>query len=217
MSTVIKAHHRSRASGAIAFNLDDVSRQAQEYLDTVQSQAEAIIAEARAKADAIVKAAEEQGREAALRSARELVEQRLAEQLETLLPALRQAVTEVGHARQTCLGHWERQGLHVAAAIAGRIVRRELSRQPEITLDLIREALELSAGSPQVRVLLNPADHAALADQARRLAAEFAPLGPAEVVADPAVSAGGCRVETRFGVIDQGIESQLRRIEEELA
>jgi flagellar assembly protein FliH len=217
MSTVIKAPHAARVSGAIAFNLDDVSRQAQQYLDTVQSQAEAIVAEARAKAGTIVRAAEEQGREAARHAASQLVEQRMAEQLETLLPALRQAIAEVGHARQTCLGHWERQGLHVAAAIAGRIIRRELSRRPEVTLELIREALELSAGSPQVRVLLNPADYAALADQARRLAAEFTPLGPAEVVAEASVAPGGCRVETRFGVIDQGIESQLRRIEEELA
>ena len=31
------------------------------------------------------------------------------------------------------------------------------------------------------------------------------------------ISAGGCRVETKFGEIDQQIESQLRRIEEDLA
>jgi flagellar biosynthesis/type III secretory pathway protein FliH len=36
------------------------------------------------------------------------------------------------------------------------------------------------------------------------------------VVADPQVSLGGCRVETRFGVIDQQFEAQLARIEQEL-
>ena len=41
-------------------------------------------------------------------------------------------------------------------------------------------------------------------------------LGGAEVTADAAIGRGGCRVETRFGTIDQQFESQLKRIEEEL-
>ena len=41
-------------------------------------------------------------------------------------------------------------------------------------------------------------------------------LGDAEVVADATIERGGCRVETRFGTIDQQFESQLKRIEEEL-
>jgi len=45
----------------------------------------------------------------------------------------------------------------------------------------------------------------------------MAPIGDADVASDPSLSAGGCRVETRFGTIDQQIESQLQRIEEELA
>ena len=47
----------------------------------------------------------------------------------------------------------------MAAAIARRVIRRELTRQPEIPLALVREALELAAGSAQVRIHLNPADH----------------------------------------------------------
>ena len=41
-------------------------------------------------------------------------------------------------------------------------------------------------------------------------------LGDAEVIADAAIGQGGCRVETRFGTIDQQFESQLKRIAEEL-
>ena len=35
-------------------------------------------------------------------------------------------------------------------------------------------------------------------------------------MADPEIARGGCRVETRFGTIDQQFEAQLARIEEEL-
>jgi flagellar biosynthesis/type III secretory pathway protein FliH len=41
-------------------------------------------------------------------------------------------------------------------------------------------------------------------------------LSDAEVTVDPGISRGGCRVETRFGTIDQQFESQLKRMEEEL-
>jgi flagellar assembly protein FliH len=41
-------------------------------------------------------------------------------------------------------------------------------------------------------------------------------LAPSQIEADETISAGGCRVETRFGEVDQQIESQLRRIEEDL-
>ncbi|MFQ5550985.1 MAG: FliH/SctL family protein [Gemmatimonadales bacterium] len=40
--------------------------------------------------------------------------------------------------------------------------------------------------------------------------------GAIDIVADSAVSPGGCFVETEFGNIDQQFETQLARIEEEL-
>ncbi|MGD0900871.1 MAG: FliH/SctL family protein, partial [Thermoguttaceae bacterium] len=114
------------------------------------------------------------------------------------------------------LAHWEAAGVHVAAAIARRLIRCELTRQPEIPLTLVREALELAAGSPQVRIQLNPADHQALGNQVQTLVAEMAGLGEVQIAPEESVTPGGCRVETRFGVIDQQFESQLARVEEEL-
>ena len=132
------------------------------------------------------------------------------------ITALQQAVDELQHDKQAWLTHWESSAVHLASAIAARIVRGELSRQPEITLTLVREALELAAGSPNVRLQLNPEDYQALGGQVRALLDAMSALGGAEVTPDAAISQGGCRVETRFGTIDQQIESQLKRIEEEL-
>jgi flagellar assembly protein FliH len=101
--------------------------------------------------------------------------------------------------------------------MAGRIVRSELQRRPEITLTLVREALELAAGSPGIRLHLNPEDHKTLGTQVSSLISAMSGIGSAEIVSDATISRGGCRVETRFGTIDQQFESQLKRIEEELA
>ena len=53
-------------------------------------------------------------------------------------------------------------------------------------------------------------------EQFKALVRAMAGLGACELAADPAVTRGGCRVETAFGEIDQAIETQMRRIEEEL-
>ena len=107
--------------------------------------------------------------------------------------------------------------MHLATAIAARVIRREVRQQPDITLALVREALDLAAGSPNVRLHLNPEDYKSLGAQVRTLIDAMSALGDAEVTPDAAIGQGGCRVETRFGTIDQQIESQLTRIEEELA
>jgi flagellar assembly protein FliH len=141
----------------------------------------------------------------------------VAAQVAPALTAIEQAGRELREAREQWLSHWQTEVVRLATAIAGRVVRAEIRRQPEITLSLVREALGLAAGSPNVRLHLNPEDYRALGVQVRSLIDAMSSLGDAEVVADAAVSPGGCRVETRFGTIDQQFESQLRRIEEELA
>ena len=212
MPTIIRTADPSHASRGVAFNLDDLAVQAGEYLAKVRAEAAAIVAQAHSAAGAVRRQAEVEGREAALHNIEALV----ARQMATVLPALRQAIAEIRSARHSWLARWEAGAVRLCAAIAERVIRRELSRHPEITLDLVRESLELAAGSSHIRIHLNPEDHKALGAQVRSLIDEMAALGSAEVTADAQITPGGCRLETRFGSIDQQFESQLRRIEEEL-
>lgn len=94
---------------------------------------------------------------------------------------------------------------------------KQLIAEPEIALNLLREALELSLGGGALTIRLNPDDHTALGKKATKMIAEFGKLAPTEIIADPQISAGGCRIETQFGTIDQTVEAQLTRIAEELA
>jgi flagellar assembly protein FliH len=106
--------------------------------------------------------------------------------------------------------------VRLAVAIARRIVRRELHSHPEIAVEWIREALALAVGSGRIQLYLHPQDHAALGDEVRELVAGLGQLGETEIVADSQISPGGCRVVTQFGEVDQRLETQLARIEEEL-
>lgn len=212
MPAIIRATDFNRGTGAVAFNFDDMAAQANQYLEKVRVEARQIIVQAQQEAVAVRKKAEQEGRQAALQA----VEQMVRQQLRKVLPALREVIADIHHAKQTWLAHWEASGVHVAAAIAQRLIRRELAEHPEIPLTLLREALQLAAGSSHLRIHLNPADHEAIREQADVFTAALTPLATAEFLSDPDITPGGCRVETRFGVIDQQFESQLKRIEEEL-
>ena len=216
MSTIIKATDRNSAVQRVAFNFDDMSAKAEQYVQKVRREAAQIVAEAQKQAESIRRKAEAEGRKAGQQAVDETIRAELGQQMETLMPALGKVVQEIQHAKQDWLTQWEKSAVHVAAAIAQRLIRREVQQKPEITVTLVREALELAAGSSQVRVAIHPADHQTLLPQISAVASELGGLGEVEIVADPEVSRGGCRVETRFGVIDQQFETQLKRIEEEL-
>ena len=219
MAGIIKSGTVLNDSGglhSVAFNFEDMSQKASRYLDTVRSQAEQILADAKKRAEEITSLAKSAGQQAALAEAEQTVKVKLDKNLETLLPAIREAIGAIGYEKERWLKHWERETVHLAAAMAARVIRRELSQDPEISVDLVREALQLAMGSGRLRLLLNPSDFAALGDRAGRLADEFAGLAPTDIVADESILPGGCRVVTEFGTLDQNIDTQLQRIEEEL-
>lgn len=216
MSTVIKASGPIHASEGSSFNFDDMGYRANQYLEGIRRQAAEILAQAHQQAITIREEAKEQGRAAALEAAENILDEKVGRQLTSLLPAVREAVDRIQQARAEWLTYWEQTAVHVAAAIAGRIVRRELQKAPEITLALVKEALDLASGGTAIQLHMHPDDVAAMGQQVERLAAEVSRLAKAEIVADPRITKGGCRVDTRFGVIDQQFEAQLARIEEEL-
>ncbi len=224
MSGIIKATDSNNVVQCVAFNLDDMAvraeRHVQQCLEQLRVEGNKIVAKAKQEAQAIRKQAEMEGRTAGEAAGQAIIEQiverQLREQLATLLPALREVIEDIRHAKQAWLTQWEKNVVHLAIAIARHVIRRELAVQPEIPLTLVRESLELAAGSSQVRVHLNPADHRALGSQVELFIKEMATLTSAELVPDPQITPGGCRVETQFGSIDQQLEAQLARIEEEL-
>jgi flagellar assembly protein FliH len=216
MSTVIKHGASGHAVQRVAFNLEDMSRQANNYLDKVRVQAAQIVVEAQKQADAVRRKAEEDGKQAAFRAAEKVLDQKVGAKLESLLPALEQVVGQLADAKQAWLKHWERATVKLACAIAEKITRRQVQECPDIAVELVREGLEMAAGWPQVQVQLNPIDVESLGGQIKRLVGELQSVAAAQIKGDPAIELGSCRVETQHGAIDQQFSVQLARIEAEL-
>jgi flagellar assembly protein FliH len=223
MTTIIKKHGAAGEDDAVrcaAFNLDDIAEHAQEYLAEVRRRAEAIVQQARDEADRLRRQAVEQGRSEALKTAQQQATAKAREELEqrlkSLEPALTAAAAQIEQSRAAWRRHWEERAVQLAVAIAERVVRRETERTPEIALTLVQESLDLAAGAGRIVLRLSPRDYDTLKDQVQAIVAKMGRRLPTEIVADETVAPGGCLVVTELGEIDQRLQSQLARIEEEL-
>ncbi|MCC7084610.1 MAG: hypothetical protein IT427_06350 [Pirellulales bacterium] len=212
MATIFKTTAVPTVEPAI-YRFDDVVTDLGQIIADAKAEAAAIMAEARDQADEVRCRAEVAGRAAAAEAA----QQAMHTQLQSLLPAMAAATQQIAEARQAWLQSWQKNAVALSVKIAERIIRREIEQSPTITLAYVREALEMCASLPQVRVLLHPLDAQSLGDSVDEVVREIAPMARAEIVGDVTVSRGGCRIETRHGEIDLQIETQLRRIEAELA
>lgn len=198
------------------FRLDNLADSSEPGASNSRGEAARMLSAAQAEAEEIRRRAREHGEAEVLAAFDQRVAAEVARQVESLLPGVRAAAEGIAQAQLICQTEWEGRVVRLAAAMAARIIRRELRADPKITVELAREALQLAAGSPQIRLEFNADDYAALRPQLDALAAQCATAGRIEIVPSPSVSRGGCRVETRFGTIDQQIETQLARLEEEL-
>lgn len=140
----------------------------------------------------------------------------LGTQLETLLPAVKKMIERLDTARQSFLQLWEQSAIRFSVLIAERAISRELPNMIDVPLSLIRESLELGTGSTSMKVRLNPDDYESLKPQVDLLVDELSVTAQTQIVADGKIARGGCVLETALGIIDNQIESRLKRIEQEL-
>jgi flagellar assembly protein FliH len=102
---------------------------------------------------------------------------------------------------------------HSATALARQVVRSELSLRPELVAAVAAQAVEaVLLSARHIRVLVNPLDQPLV----EAGAAEVLAARGARLIADAAVTRGGCIVESDVGRIDAGIEARWAQAAEQL-
>ena len=127
---------------------------------------------------------------------------------DAMLRRLGETLDELASLRETLLRQSERQLVQLALALAKRIVRREIAADDELFTALARVALDRLGDTRQATIRLHPEDHARLAGKGLEQWA----AAHVTVVADPAVSRGGCLVESPFGFVDATIDAQFQEL-----
>jgi flagellar assembly protein FliH len=107
----------------------------------------------------------------------------------------------------------ERELLALAMALARQIVRRELKADPTQIIGIIREAItKLPVAAREVRVHLHPEDGTVVRQNLAPTESERA----WQIVEDPVMARGGCRITTATSRIDARLETRLGAILTEL-
>ncbi len=101
----------------------------------------------------------------------------------------------------------ERQAVGLALAVAARILHREVSLDRELLLVMARIALDRLDDVTAATIRLHPED-----ESAARGAREGWPGGSVAIVPDDSVRPGACLVQSSQGVIEVGVDAQLKEL-----
>jgi len=123
---------------------------------------------------------------------------------EAMLRRVAQTIEELGGLRQTLIQETEREMVQLALTLARRVVHREVTLDPELAAALAHVALERLGMNTPATIRLNPEDYTIVAQDPTRWGGQTV-----TVVPDPAISRGGCLVESAFGSVDATIERQF--------
>jgi flagellar assembly protein FliH len=225
---VLKAHDARDLGSKVAFNFEDLRHQAAAQLAAARAEAVALVEQARREAEMLkqktLAEARDLGRKEGMKDAHAQIEkqaklqadQRLGEQLKTVLPALAQAAQALREERENWLARWEQGAIELGIAVAEKLVRSQLTTRPELATGMIDAALQLAVGQPHVRVFLHPQDRERLGDRAEQVIQSITACATPELIDDPTLAPGDCRLETTHGEVDARLDTMLGRIAEEL-
>ena len=133
--------------------------------------------------------------------------------LETIGASFTDSLHELAEFRVRLKERYERELLELALGVARKVVQQELAERPEIWLGMIRAAVKRAVDRERIALRVPPPLMAFLRGSLAALRASLQDVKDLELVEDPSLPAGGCVIESRFGEVDIGVETQLERCE----
>jgi flagellar assembly protein FliH len=192
-----------RRAEIAAVQLRETARQA------VAAELEQLRTEARAAGEA---AGRQAGYEQVTREARSEVRAALQKHLTSVIGALTAAVRDFDRAKRHLLAEAETGLIELSLAIARRICKWLPETTPAVAEANARHVLALVGPQADLELHVHPDEAAAVSDWAAELAGACDELPHVRIVADPAVTRGGCVLRGREVVVDAALDTQLDRI-----
>ena len=128
---------------------------------------------------------------------------------ETIAGTFVKGLGELADFRARLRDRYERELLEVALGVARKVVQNELAERPEIWLGMIRAAVQRAVDREHIVVRVPVALAAFLRARTPELRAALEDVKELQVVEDPALPPTGCIVESRFGDVDLGVDTQI--------
>jgi type III secretion protein L len=100
------------------------------------------------------------------------------------------------------------------SALVGEALRKILGSLPpeDLMAGVVRQSLALVRGQKQVVLRVSPLDEKAVKARLAEIMREYSSIAFVDVQADGRLSSGACSLQSEMGVIDAGVETQIRAI-----
>ncbi len=122
---------------------------------------------------------------------------------------LAEALESLAAFRSELRTKYERELLLLALGVAKKVVQQELAEHPEIWLTMIRSAVKQAVDRERILVRVPPDLAQYLLAEAPTLRAALEEVKELQIVDDPSLPPLGCVIESRYGEVDIGVETQL--------
>ena len=204
--------------------LEEAGARAEEILAAARREAAAILEKAREEAGRLAGEAAARGREEGLAAGREegyregyrkALEEAAAE-AGALREEARQVLRQAEEIRRATLAGLEGEVVALAREMAEKIVAAQLTLDPAVVLNIVHEALETARAREQAVLYVNPEQMAMVEERRQELEPALPPGTVLQIIGDPAVEPGGCRVETADGRVDASLKARWQALQEAL-
>jgi len=206
------------------FSMADIENQAAAIIARAKQQADRLLAEAQVQAKKIAvesrsaglragwKEGWNKGHEEGTAAGREQALSQHKAELTSTITALTRASGEMNQSRVELESAAVKDVLNLSVAIAERVTKRQGRIDPAVAVNNVLEALKLVLHSSDVRIAVHPADKATLKEVLPKLKVQWPALAHVELVDDPMLSPGGCRIYTAQGEVDGDLDGQINRV-----
>lgn len=193
--------------------VEEMLRQANLTIDEMRQQASR---EAAMEAEQLKnKASEEgktQGHATGLRQGLDEAKQQMSLQIQQTCDQCNAIVAAAEQEARQILQEAEPKIIDLVMAISRKIIVDEVETRPAVVLELVRGALTRVRDQNQIIIHVSPDDYEFILQSRRILQTVVGAEQTLTVTADAVLSKGGCLIETSFGTVEAGIDTQLESI-----
>jgi flagellar assembly protein FliH len=102
--------------------------------------------------------------------------------------------------------------MDLIAQVAGMVALKAVDTDPDYVRRLVTTLVEQLSTKDDLKIYLSDADFENVEMLRNSLQKEFGKLSNTSIEASPDISVGGCKIETRFGVVDASVATQIENV-----
>ncbi|MFY7878248.1 MAG: FliH/SctL family protein [Pirellula sp.] len=202
------------------FNWEDVASRAKQYIDTVREQAQQILRDSQVEADRMKAAAHDEGirggESHVERLAMQMASQIAEKRVQDAANSVRILCEDLEVATQGWLRQWQHETITLSIAIAEKLLARQIESDPTILIEWIEDSVRMVQSQRHIQLRIHPEDAQRLSSALTDLVEDMKPSMEIQVTEDVSVGRFGVILQTADSTIDRSMQTQLKRLTEEL-